>query len=285
MPRKKIIMLLAVFLCGFALLYALFSSLPDGKLHIYALDIGQGDAILIRTPLGKNILVDGGPENTVLQKLGEHLTFFDRTIDLAILTHPHSDHIDGLIEILKRYRVKRVVFNPIEYHYPAYEEFLRILENKIPFDFAEASSDYLIEPHVYLDILYPLSSNVGEKFDNINNASVVFALRYGNTRALFMGDAEAEEEREILKSSSDFSAEIMKIGHHGSRTETSEPLFQAVQPTTAIISAGTDNQFQHPHAGTLSLLEKHGTDVFITKDSGTGHWVSNGEHVSGNPKF
>ncbi len=199
MPRKKLITLSAVFLCGFALLYALFSSLPDGKLRICALDVGQGDAIFVRTPLGKNIVVDGGPENTVLQKLGEHLGFFDRTIDLVILTHPHSDHIDGLIEILKRYRVKRVVFNPIEYHYPAYEEFLRILENTVPFDFADASSDYLIEPDVYLDILYPLSSQVGEKLENINNASVVFVLRYGNTRALFMGDAETEEEREILE--------------------------------------------------------------------------------------
>lgn len=274
MPRKKIITFFAVFLCGFALLYALFSSLPDGKLHICVLDVGQGDAILIRTPLGKNIVVDGGPENTVLQKLGEHLGFFDRTIDLVILTHPHSDHIDGLIEILKRYRVRRVVFNPIEYHYPAYEEFLRILGDTVPFDLADASLDYLLEPNVYLDILYPLSSHVGEKLENINNASVVFALRYGNTRALFMGDAEAEEEREILESSSNISAEILKIGHHGSRTATSEPLFQAVQPTTAIISAGTDNQFQHPHAETLSLLQKHGTDVFITKDSGTGCWVS-----------
>lgn len=266
---------ISVFFCvGFcvasALLFVLFYRLPDGRLHVKALDIGQGDAILIQTPQGKNILIDGGPGPTVLEKLNEEMNFFDNTIDLMILTHPHADHVDGLVEVLKRYKVLQVLITGVTYSNPMYFEVQRLIyENNIRFDFARADTDYFVEPEVYLDIIYPTDSLAGTEFDNLNDSSIVAKLVYGDKSVLLTGDAELEEEHAILMTDQDVSATLLKAGHHGSRTSGSPDFIAAVRPEQVIISAGKDNNFGHPHPETIALYEREGIPYLVTKDVGT----------------
>lgn len=276
--KKTIISVILVFLTS-CYLWNLFQALPDGRLHVYALDVGQGDAILIKTPEGKKILIDGGPENVVLERLNEELSFFENTIDMMILTHPHADHIDGLVEVLKRYKVAKVLFTGVEYHYPTYEEFMKIIEKKdVDFEFPESDKDYLLEPNVYLDILYPIEPIVGREVKNLNDSSVTLILVYGKTRMLLTGDAEEEEEEEILMTDFDVSANVLKAGHHGSRTATSDDFFTSTKPSSVFICAGEDNQFDHPHKERVEMFERNEIEVRVTKDDGTIEYVSDGEN-------
>lgn len=263
---------------GVLAIISLITSLPDGKLHVSMLDIGQGDAILIESPEGKRILVDGGPDNSVLQRLGEQLPFFENTIDLMIISHPHADHINGLVEVLKRYDVKKVLLTGIAYPNATYDEFLKTIQEKnIPFEFPIASEDYLIEPDLTLDILYPTKKIFGETFDNANNSSIVAKLNFGETSLMLTGDAEKEEEAEILKQPFDVNAKLLKTGHHGSKTSSSPPWIAAVNPDNALISAGKDNQFKHPHEETMKLFANKNIQTFVTKDLGTIEFVSDGK--------
>ncbi len=276
--KKSFIVITLVFLAS-CYLWTLFQALPDGKLYVYALDVGQGDAILIKTPEGKKVLIDGGPGNVVLERLNEELSFFENTIDMMILTHPHADHVDGLVEVLKRYEVKKVLFTGVECHYPTYEEFMRLIyEKEIPFGFSESDKDYLLEPNVYLDILYPIEPITGQEVKNLNNSSITLILVYGETRMLLTGDAEEEQEEEILMTAADISANIYKAGHHGSKTATSEIFFSSVRPEAVFICAGKDNHFGHPHEETMSLLERNEVEVRVTKDNGTIEYVSDGKN-------
>jgi competence protein ComEC len=269
---------LALFIFTTLILWLFYSDLPDGKLHAYALDVGQGDAIFVRTPGGKKILVDGGPENYVLERLSEVMSYFDRTIDMVILTHPHADHIDGLVQVLKRYEVKLVLLTGVEYSYSAYDEFIRtIAEKEIPFSFSVSTNDYVIEPGVHLDILYPIDPIVGEEFHNVNDSSIAAIISHGKTRLLLTGDAEIEEEIEILKTPANISIQLMKAGHHGSRTATSKKLLDSAQPRAVFITVGEDNKFDHPHTETLQLLDTGAVSIGMTKNHGTVEYVSDGD--------
>lgn len=233
------------------------------KTKVAVLDVGQGDAILIQTPEHHNVLIDAGPDSRVVEQLGGQLGFFDKTIDLFVLTHPHRDHFVGFFEVAKQYRVRRVLLAGVAATDPLYAEFLNFLKaNSIDIVLASQEIDWQIGPHLYLDVLYPLEgqSLVGQIAQNFNNTSLVTRLAEKASAgwrflALFPGDAEREEERELLMSGQDVESVLLKAGHHGSRTSTSLPFLQAVRPQDAVISAGKDNKFGHPHAETLEKLK------------------------------
>ncbi len=231
-------------------------------LKISFLDVGQGDAILIQTPQYHNILIDAGPDSMVVDQISRQLTFFDKTIDIFILTHPHRDHYGGILDVMQKYQVKKVILTGVISKDPVYLAFLDTIKKKnIEIVFIDNHQDLQIGSNVYLDILYPLKgqSLVGQSVYNKNNTSIVARLLRRtsdgwSTLAMLTGDAEIEEEREILLSGQDVSADILKLGHHGSKTATSDVFLRAVDPHTAIVSAGQDNKFGHPHAETMGKL-------------------------------
>jgi competence protein ComEC len=254
-------------------------TLPDGRLHVYFLDVGQGDASLIRTPSNKFILVDGGPDDSILQRLGETMPFYARTFDLVILTHPHPDHVNGLVEVLKRYDVRRVLITGLSYDYSGYTEFLEMLRSKkIPVDFANSDSDYFFG-EVTLDTIYPFESLQGQRMENANNSSIVFRLIYGESGFYFSGDAEVQEEEIIVGSKQEIESDVLKVGHHGSRTASSESIITLIRPQYAVISAGINNKFKHPHPETINILQKEKARILRTDLSGTVEFISDGKNL------
>lgn len=261
---KVWIMMLFVFS---ALLACAFYALPDFRPHIYFLDAGQGDAILVRTPNDRFVLIDGGPDDKVLTELSDVMPFFSRRIDLVILTHAHSDHINGLVSVLKRYDVPAVLITGAVAHGSYYDEFMDIIAGKnIRLFIAESGNDFDFGGGVFLDILYPVESIFAKKIENTNNASIVSKLVYGKSSALLTGDAENESEKEQLSTDFDLSADILKAGHHGSRTASSPAYLKSVNPEIAVIQCGAGNKFSHPHPETLTNLSGIGVQKIYRTD-------------------
>lgn len=232
-----------------------WSRLSHGQLRIDFLNIGQGDAILLSLPTGEHVLVDGGPEQVVLRELGEVMPFLDRRIDLMVLTHPHADHMMGLVQVLRRYEVKKVLFSGVNYWSPIYNEFLKeIRTQQIPLIVATTHEDFSIGA-VDFDILFPFKSMLGEELSNLNNGSVVMKVTLNEQSLLLVGDAEIEVENELVaahdRGEIDLRSELLKSGHHGSRTASSWEFLQRVHPEMVVIQSGVDNPFGHPHAETL----------------------------------
>ncbi len=267
-------------------------SLPDGKLHVFVLDIGQGDAILVQTPTGERMLIDGGANDSVMKELAKVMPFYERTIDVVVLSHPHADHVDGLVEVLKRYHVGAVVMSGVKYNYSGYTAFVEeVAVRHIPVVYAGArfagsaslsggetgvSADYRLGS-VTLDMLFPFESEQGRSFENQNNGSVVLRVLYGRRAFYFSGDLEVEGEEKLVASGLDLRADFYKAGHHGSRTAGSVPLLDRVQPEYAAISCGVDNKFKHPHPITLEHFQERGMKIFRTDLDGIIEAVSDGE--------
>jgi len=238
-----------------------------GVLEVDFLDVGQGDSILIKTPQGDDILIDGGPDASVLDGLGRNLPFYDRDIELMILTHPHSDHVAGLVEVLKRYEVKKVLYTGALHTSPDYLEWLKIIKEKnIPMEIVKAGDRFQFGTSLYLDILYPFEELTNQKFKELNDSSIVSRLVYGQTSFLLMGDASVKIEEQLIKSelSGQLKSDVLKVGHHGSHYSSSLEFLEVVKPDYAVIQVGEDNKFGHPHLGTLRKLENLGINIFRT---------------------
>lgn len=243
-------------------------------LKISVLDVGQGDAILIQTPDYHNILVDAGPDSVVVDQLGKQMSFFDKTIDVFILTHPHRDHHAGILDVMQKYKIKKILLTGVASGDPLYLDFLKKAGNQSELIFVNNEQDLQISATVYLDVLYPFANQslVGQEVHNKNNTSVVARLvrrTEDGWQPLIMltGDAEMEEEREILLAGQDVRTEVLKLGHHGSRTSTSDVFLAAVDPNVAVISAGKDNQFEHPHPETMEKISD--LEIRQTMEEGT----------------
>ncbi len=231
-----------------------------GSLRVTFFDVGQGDSILIQTPSHQTILIDGGPDRSILGKLGRALPFYQRDIDLMILTHPHADHLIGLNQVLQRYTVHRVVYTDVTYPAPEYTEWPRLIEGS-EVTIAYAGQQFTFGD-VTLDVLFPLSSLAGESFDDVNDSSVVTRLVYQDHSFLFMGDAPVSVEEGLMAESPiTLDSDYLKVGHHGSRYSSSADFLAVVSPDYAIIQSGEGNPFDHPHEITLRKLEAVGAEV------------------------
>jgi competence protein ComEC len=252
---------------------------PDGKLHICFLNIGQGDAILIQGTGGQKILIDGGPDSSVLSELGKKMNFYDQTIDLVVLTHPDSDHISGLLDILKRYKVKQILTNGLGVKTPEYQEWnLRIKEKNIPVKLAKRGQIIDLGQDIKMDVLYPSYYLINRQVENTNNSSIVLRLYYKDISVLLTGDAEEEVGEEFLKDTIDIEAEIFKVSHHGSRNGlgNKDEVLDKIKPEIAIISVGK-NRFGHPDKSILNLLEKNNIKGLRTDECGTIEIATDGE--------
>jgi competence protein ComEC len=245
---------------SFFLLAHEWERLPDGTLRVTMLDVGQGDSMLITTPGNQRILVDGGPDLSLLERVGEELPFFDRSIELLILSHPDQDHITALPELLKRYTVKTVLMTGIAPASSRYQAFLHELhERGTEVILAESGNDLDLGEGVVLDILWPLRLMLGSEAKNSNNASIVAKLTWQNhptslasselrgASILLTGDIEEKVEDALLREGYDLHADLLKVPHHGSKTSSSTGFLLAVAPDLALISVGRENTYGHPH--------------------------------------
>ena len=235
---------------------AVFSSLSDSRLKFYALDVGQGDSIFIETPHKMQVLIDGGPDMKVLGQLSAVMPFYDRNIDLMILTHPQEDHMFGLVEVLKRYRVGRVLMTGVNYPTGTYKEFKRVIEEKnIPVTIARAGQKINLGDGALIDILYPFENISGTDFaGDVNDTSIAALVSFGAEKFLTMGDAGIKEETEIANSGQNTDIDVLKVSHHGSRFSTSQFFLEKTTPAITLISAGARNRYGHPTKETLERL-------------------------------
>jgi len=254
-------------------------SLPDGKLHVTFLDVGQGDAIFIQTPRGQKILVDGGPSPTILlSALGRRMPFWDRTIDLVVLTHPHDDHVSGLIPVLERYKVKAFLDGGQEHPTPTYTHSLELVQEKgIPYQLARAGMQIQLGEGLQMRVLHPQSELLSGTDSDVNNNSIVLRLAYGQISFLLPGDVEEKAEEVLLSSNEDLASTILKSPHHASDTSLNPGFLEAVNPQLAVIQCGADNKFGHPSPTTLAKLKEHNVTVLRTDQNGTVEVVSDGE--------
>ncbi len=225
----------------------------SGELRVWFFDVGQGDSIFIETPDHHQILVDGGPSQEVLSKLGQVMQPWDRSIDAIVLTHPHKDHVAGLDSVLDRYDVAAV-----------YDGGAMARTGEMDAFEADTIAEHAATKHlvagdrfaygdVTLDVLAPMHAIAGTYPKDPNEASVVMLLTYHDTTLLLTGDAPADVEHDILPEVGD--VDVLKVGHHGSRTSSSTEFLDAVTPEFAIISDGIDNSYGHPHPATLQRLD------------------------------
>lgn len=257
--------------------YAVFYIGAHRALTMTVFDIGQGDGIFLESPNGNRVLIDGGPDDAVLAKLGSTLPFWNRTIDLVILTHPHADHAAGLIAVAKRYHIGRVLESDVNYATPEYREWHTLLQQKhIPITIAHRGQIVHLAPQTQLNILAPFDSFVGKSPKNIHDAMIVAKLRDGSATALLTGDAEKPLEYQMLFAGDNLKSDILKVGHHGSKTSTAPDFIAAVAPRYAVISVGRKNRYGHPHHQTLDTLAKFGIKTFRTDQEGDMRFESDG---------
>ncbi|XOB41071.1 MAG: ComEC/Rec2 family competence protein [Candidatus Nealsonbacteria bacterium] len=280
LQRRFVFLILGILIIaniyGWAVVYELIKSQP---LEVVFFDIGQGDSIFIETPKGYQILIDGGPNSVILEKLGKEMNFWDRTIDLIILTHPEHDHISGLIEVLKRYKVENILRTGILRDTEEYKEWMRLIENEDSNVKIAEAGQRIITPNLFFEILYPFVSLEGQNIKNTNNSSIIARLVFNNNSFLFLGDAYKSIERKLIKENIYLASDILKVGHHGSKTSTSKELLEAVSPQTAVISAGKDNKYGHPHQEVLDILNDYGIKVLRTDEIGDIKIISDGQNI------
>ncbi|MDK8181374.1 ComEC/Rec2 family competence protein [Paenibacillus sp. UMB4589-SE434] len=248
----------------------------DEKLEVHFIDVGQGDSTLVVTPSGETILIDAGQNNKgelvvdYLKELG-----IDR-LDAVVATHPDADHIGGLDIVVNKLDVKSVYAPRVSHTTQTYKDFLNAVKHKgLTIKAARSGSSLPLSEEVSARFAAPVNSYG----DNFNEWSAVLRLDYGDTSFLFTGDAEQESEADMLTSGFKLTADVLKVGHHGSRTSSSQAFLNAVKPRYAVISSGTGNKYGHPHDIILKRLAKFGASVYRTDKQGSVVAYSNGREI------
>ncbi|MBU0722108.1 MBL fold metallo-hydrolase [Patescibacteria group bacterium] len=276
----KILLILGIVACLAAVfLFWLYCRAPK-NLEIDFLDVGQGDAILIKAPAGQNILIDGGPDRTIIKRLAENLPWWDKQIDLMILTHPHDDHVTGLIDVLKRYQVKKILYTGVIHNAPNYLAWLKLVrDKKVPITIIDKQQIINLNQGAKMEILYPNESLLNKTVDDLNQSSIVLMLTYGQNKFLLTGDAGELVEKNLIVHGADLRADVLKVGHHGSKYSSSQEFLDKVKPRLAVIMVGKDNDFAHPSLRIVKRLERIGAEIFRTDLDGTVRMISNGANV------
>jgi competence protein ComEC len=251
-------------------------SFSSGNLTAHILDVGQGDSILIQFK-GKNILIDGGERDMGPRVQLYLLDYGVSKIDLLVATHPHSDHIGGLLNVIDKFQVSKVLDSGQPHTSKTYEDFLtRIDQKDIPYQVAEAGQRIELHPDLDVEILSPPEKRLS---DDLNENSVVLRIAYGKVAFLLMGDAGYEAENEIMSKGFDIESDILKVGHHGSKSATSASFLKRVAPRISIISAGLGNPYGHPAPEVIKRLKKSGSQVYRTDIQGTIDVTTDGTSI------
>lgn len=271
----KIVIICALVLANIFVWGRVYAGRADNTLSVYFLDIGQGDAIFVESPSHGRLLIDGGKNRKVLSELGKILPFADKRIDIVLATHPDLDHIGGLPEVVSRYDVGLFIESGVTEENSVDTE----LENRLEIEkadklIAERGMTIDFGDGVKFTILFP---NQDVSWWPTNDASIVAKLSYGEHDFILTGDATARTESILLNLGVEsLNAEVLKAGHHGSRTSTTLEFAQAVSPEYAIISAGKDNSYNHPHQEVLDILDQVGAEILSTIEMGTIEFETDG---------
>ena len=270
---------LLVVLAVAGLLAAVFSSQSQSDYFaVHFLDVGQGDAVLIQTPDGFEVLVDGGTSSAVVQEIASKQSWGDQLIDVVIATHPDTDHVGGLNDVLARYQVDMIVQTEAESDSPAATAFESAIESEgADVQFARAGQVIQIGASTTIEILSPASDT-----DNwrANAASVIVRVVYGDTAFMLTGDAPDSIEDYLVEAyGSNLKSNVLKLGHHGSQTSTSELFLDTVLPEYAVVSAGLDNRYGHPAQSVMQRVFARDITTFHTGVDGTVSFYSDGEKV------
>jgi competence protein ComEC len=279
--RKVILISFSFFLILNIFIWSAIYIQGHGKLKVDFLDVGQGDSIYIQAPNGNNILIDGGIDRKVLSSLGNVLPFGNKKIDIVLGTHPDADHIGGLPFVFDNYKVSAYIDNGAKSDSGVW----RTLENKI-----ESEKSQRVEAkagmRIILDqdkniVLYVLSPYMNvNKVNDTNMGSIVGKLSYGSSTFMLTGDAPINVEQNLVKKfGSSLESDVLKVGHHGSKTSSSEAFLKAVAPQFAIISVSAKNMYGHPHKEVIDLLNKLGIKILRTSENGTVKCESGGGEV------
>ena len=278
-PSKWVILPLSIVTI---LIWTATVTASDSRLHVYVLDIGQGDSILIQKQ-NQQILIDGGPgSEEVIDELGSKMPFWDRTIELLVLTHPDSDHITGLIEVLQRYKVKKILTSGQEHDSALYREWSRLIEEKgIERIVARVGQEVVMSDGISLEVLHPNGTLVEGGTIDLNSNSVVLRLEYDRFSLLLTGDIGIAAEKLLLEQNCGLRSMILKVAHHGSDTSTSPEFLAQVKPMFAVISSGVDNKFGHPKEEVVDRLEEAVGEegVYVTAEDGTIEFITDGEKL------
>ena len=262
--------------------YAEYDKPSGNTLTVSFLDVGQGDATFIEAPNGTQVLIDGGSGGSITRALSDVMPFFDRSIDMVIATHPDEDHIGGLPEVLKRFQVDQFLEPGVPDNNATLDTILRyIVVEEVEHVIARRGQRLWLdeEKGVYLQVLFP-DRDVSEVTD-ANDGSIVIRLVYGETEFLFTADAPKGIENYVVwLDSESVQADVLKVGHHGSRTSTDEYFVGWVDPQYAVISAGCDNRYGHPHQEVIANLTKYTVEILETCTEGTIVFESTGTQSS-----
>lgn len=259
------------------LLGVAYSVERDGELKVYFLDIGQGDAIYVRTPSGHDMLVDGGPSSAVLRRLAEVMPWYDKWIDVVVETHPDADHIGGLPHVFERYGVGLFIEPGIESKNAIDDEIRKLLKEKgIESQIGRRGTRINFGDGSSFDILYP-DKDVS-LLKETNDASIVGQIKYGSTSVMLTGDAPKSVENYLVELDSEkLESQILKAGHHGSKTSSGEGFVRLVNPEHVIISAGKNNRYKHPNEDVVTLFKNFNIPMLSTATDGTLMFASDGK--------
>lgn len=248
--------------------------------EIVFLDVGQGDASLIKTKSGKNILIDAGDGAKIISELSSNLSIFDRQIDLLVLTHPHADHIAGAIDLVKRYEIGTIIYSAAEHNSPDYIELLKLIRDySIDLKIINHPQRIQIDEESNLEIIYPFTKDNVANAKNLNNTSIVAKFIHGENKFLFTGDIEKEVEDMILARDIDIEADVLKVAHHGSISSSQTSFLERVGASMAVIQLSRDNKFNFPNSEVLARLQKNTKKVLRTDIDGAIKLISTGQSL------
>jgi DNA internalization-related competence protein ComEC/Rec2 len=270
---RKIITAAALLLFALATATAAAPLLPD-EIRIHYIDVGQGDAILIQSARNA-ALIDGGDTPAQAALFNYLKSAGIDTLNYVIATHPHTDHIGGLSMVIRQFEVKSVVMMDTVYSSKIFKNLFATIKKKNLKITIPNVGDTLAAGIIQFIVIAPT-----QKFRNLNDMSAVVRMEHGETSFLFTGDAEKASEREMLKSQQPLRSDVLKAGHHGSRTSTTAAFLDAVTPKAAVISCGKGNSYKHPHPKTLDKLKRRNINLFRTDETGTVIITTDGQKIT-----
>ncbi len=278
--RAKLILcgLLFLILVAGIIWFFVYSNAHSGKLTVSFLNIGQGDAIFIESPTGIQVLIDGGPNASVLRELSAVMPSADRSIDMIAATHPDSDHISGLIDVLARYNVQKVLESSVKGDTPIWNSFRDAADKENAGRITALRGEvFNIGGGAYIEILFP-DRDVSSV--ETNTGSIVAKLVYGNTSFLLTGDSPSPIEQYLVSlDRENLKSTVLKAGHHGSKNSTSPLYLGYVDPESVVFSRGCDNTYGHPAPETVALVAKFGESTYDTCTGGRVTFISDGTSV------
>ncbi len=276
----KVTIVGVLIVAGLVIVSLIVVHLSPRTLRVSFLDIGQGDSILIQTPSGHDMLIDGGVSDKVLEKLSSKMSYFDRHIDVIVATHPDADHITGLIPVLTQFQVATIITSPLSGHTGVAGELTKHIDDEHAVVHVARKGDVIdFGDGVVAHILYP-AKDIHVQESETNDASVSLVITYGEESVLLTGDLPTTHEGELFGGALPKGVTIYKAGHHGSKYSSGDQLLSYIRPEYAVISAGKDNKYGHPNPDALERLTTYSKEIISTIDKGTITFLLDGKSVA-----